>query len=411
MRLIEALEPEEFIRENKGAAVQLGPNGLRALRKIGGEELVARIIDSGARLMGHAIILPAPKNEDGSSSVQSEDDIQVMVMPDDGGLQVIIRRSTLIRHLIDIQASQSLTMGQGGDIIGYRRMLLDGENSDGEHHTSFVVEPISITGEPVIPADGNPVTPLIIGADGIYSTFRPLIAQGATALHEGDFRIRGRDVKDDGYTYVKAVVPRPLPPNFKPGHTYSFFTAGGTLSAFAGPAGEGYTYWAISIADVPSEDGGATKFLANVDPSDLYAVKNLVLDVLRTYDRPECQFAIDLIEDTDPNDLHLQRSCEAASIGPRLFSEDCKVAVVGDAAHAMSPSYGQSENFAFEDAAVLGVCIRDANDLGHALKAYSAIRVDRCLELQVRSSQKAARAMAGENTEDVSKWISNWNIE
>ena len=41
---------------------------------------------------------------------------------------------------------------------------------------------------------------------------------------------------------------------------------------------------------------------------------------------------------------------------------------IGDAAHAMSASYGQACNFALEDAATLAACIRDSDDLVEALK-------------------------------------------
>merc|ERR1712087_1033400 len=38
-------------------------------------------------------------------------------------------------------------------------------------------------------------------------------------------------------------------------------------------------------------------------------------------------------------------------------------------------------------------------------------RVSRCLEMQQRSAERAAKAMKGEQTEDVSKWIFEWDVD
>ena len=84
---------------------------------------------------------------------------------------------------------------------------------------------------------------------------------------------------------------------------------------------------------------------------------------------------------------------------------------MGDAAHAMSASYDQGPNFALEDAVMLAVLVRDSEDLTLALKAYSEKRVSRCLVMQKRSAERAAKAMKGEHTEDVSKWIFQWDVD
>lgn len=83
---------------------------------------------------------------------------------------------------------------------------------------------------------------------------------------------------------------------------------------------------------------------------------------------------------------------------------------IGDAAHAMSASYGQACNFALEDAATLAACIRDSDDLVEALKDYSKKRLDRCIEMQTKSAERANKAMKGEQVEDVTAWIYKWDI-
>ena len=86
---------------------------------------------------------------------------------------------------------------------------------------------------------------------------------------------------------------------------------------------------------------------------------------------------------------------------------------MGDSAHGMSGSYGQNPALALEDAAVLASCVRDrGDDLKGALETYGRRRVERCLEIQRRSAERAARAMRGEEAgEDVSRWIHRWTVE
>jgi FAD-dependent urate hydroxylase len=51
-----------------------------------------------------------------------------------------------------------------------------------------------------------------------------------------------------------------------------------------------------------------------------------------------------------------------------------RVALVGDAAHAMSPSAGQGASMAMEDAMVLAMCLRDVGDPAAALRAFERAR-------------------------------------
>lgn len=78
----------------------------------------------------------------------------------------------------------------------------------------------------------------------------------------------------------------------------------------------------------------------------------------------------------------------------------------------MNPAYGQSASFAFEDAATLALILKESNGesgtFSKALKDYSDKRIGRCMEMQRRSVERAAKAMKGEKTEDVSKWIYTW---
>ncbi|GAA3167518.1 FAD-dependent monooxygenase [Nonomuraea salmonea] len=66
---------------------------------------------------------------------------------------------------------------------------------------------------------------------------------------------------------------------------------------------------------------------------------------------------------------------EIYDLSPRLKSLIAgNVALVGDAAHAMTPSLGQGACQALLDAAALTMCLESAGDVGSALRAYDARR-------------------------------------
>jgi 2-polyprenyl-6-methoxyphenol hydroxylase-like FAD-dependent oxidoreductase len=53
---------------------------------------------------------------------------------------------------------------------------------------------------------------------------------------------------------------------------------------------------------------------------------------------------------------------------------DGPAVIIGDAAHAVSPASGQGASMAIEDAVVLAQCVRDTGDVEHALDRYEKIR-------------------------------------
>ncbi|MEO8956049.1 MAG: FAD-dependent monooxygenase [Ktedonobacteraceae bacterium] len=57
------------------------------------------------------------------------------------------------------------------------------------------------------------------------------------------------------------------------------------------------------------------------------------------------------------------------------------VVLMGDAAHAISPSSGQGASLALEDAAVLAECLRDIPDLEQALVTYEHLRRERAIKM------------------------------
>lgn len=395
IQVLEKSSHESFSqKEGIGAGAQLGPNGLRALRAIGGEELMQRVIDAGSILKGNAIVIPGMSHP--------------MLQPDsteeDSGLpQVFVRWSVLRRILKDLLAPEvNIRTNAGSDLCGYE-VADDGS-----------LNILSESGG-VILSTPSASTSLIVGADGAVSKCRYWVQTGQSNIPAKEIeKVNTCDIVDTGRINIKAVVPKSLGDSFEEGYTYCFFAPGGGVACFAGPAGENYTYWAISIVDEKDEETGeVTDFLANIaDKSDMKEVKLALLAKLSSLGTDDVKFAFDMIEATAPEIIYASRSKEAQNIGPSLATNDGKVVLVGDAAHAMSGAYGQNPNFALEGAAELATCIRNSICVKTALLEYSSQRVGRCVEMQKRSAERATKAMKGEkDLENVSEWIHSWDVK
>lgn len=63
------------------------------------------------------------------------------------------------------------------------------------------------------------------------------------------------------------------------------------------------------------------------------------------------------------------------------------IAILGDAAHPVSPNFGQGACLAIEDAVVLAACLRSAPEIPIALRQYEKHRHRRCLEIYLTSRE------------------------
>ena len=80
-----------------------------------------------------------------------------------------------------------------------------------------------------------------------------------------------------------------------------------------------------------------------------------------------------------------------------------RVVLVGDAAHATSPSSGQGASMALEDAVVLGKCLRDIDGVEDALDTYLTLRrprVERVVAAGARSSNLKVAGPVGRVVRD-----------
>ena len=80
-----------------------------------------------------------------------------------------------------------------------------------------------------------------------------------------------------------------------------------------------------------------------------------------------------------------------------------RMLVIGDAAHAPSPSSGQGASLAIEDAVVLGSCLRDLPDAGAAFARFEQIRrprVEKIIRWAARMNSSKAAGPVGRAVRD-----------
>lgn len=188
----------------------------------------------------------------------------------------------------------------------------------------------------------------LIGADGIHSVVRRAVFGDVPPVYAG-------------YTCWRGVAPRAT--GLPAGHTVERWGVGRRFGIV--PIGPDSTYWFATLNAPP--DGA--------DPEDRHAA------LAATY-AGFAEPALALIAATPPAAI-LRNDIIAL---PRLNRwTDGRVALLGDAAHAMTPNMGQGACQAIEDAVVLAD--RVSTDIPAGLKAYEAARAARVTDIVQQSER------------------------
>ncbi|ONH26566.1 FAD-dependent oxidoreductase [Pseudofrankia asymbiotica] len=285
--------------------------------------------------------------------------------------QLLVWRPELYRALHD-------AAGQHGARVEYGKRLVAIE----QHDASADTETGTGGGVTAVFADGSRASAdILIGADGIRSAVRSLIDPAAPAPRYVGLLGFGAEVP------AGPVDPSRLDPTGSEMH----FVFG--RRAFFGYvlAADGSGGW---FANLPR----ATSMTA----SEARAVgADEWLRVLRETFADDRLRAVDLISRTDPAQLVTVGGMEDIPTVPTWHRG--RVALVGDAAHATSPSSGQGASLAIESAVQLARCLRDL-PYPEAFATYEAMRrdrVERIIKMAQRTNSDKAAGPVGRVLRDL----------
>jgi len=197
--------------------------------------------------------------------------------------------------------------------------------------------------------DGTTATAdVLVGADGLRSRARTLIDPAAPpARYVGMLNVGG---------YARGVEVAS-----EPGVMQMVFGRRCFFGYVVHPNGE---VWWFANPISPDEEHG--RVMSAMPP---HAWRDYLLDLLSADDSP----AVELVKATP--DLRTGWSTFDFPTVPTWHSD--RMVIVGDAAHATSPSSGQGASQAIEDAVVLARCLRDVEPTPRALDTFESLRRER----------------------------------
>ncbi|MEW2547010.1 FAD-dependent monooxygenase [Streptomyces sp. NPDC047002] len=326
---VELYEAYEDGAEDIGAFLTLASNGMRALAQVDASEAVARIgfplttmrvLDASGAELAHR-----PLGEAGDPLLRFR----------------CLRRGELNAALQSEVVRRGIPVRRGARLVSFE------EGADGGVTARF--------------ADGAVATcDLLVGADGLRSTVRRVIAPGAEPGYAGQKVFYG-------------YAPAGTAPAGDPGCITMVRGSAAAFGYAVSPGGE--AYWFARVGGEPLTAGE----VAEGTPERW---RELLVPLLRADATPAAGLVAATggrIMVTNSTEMPLGMAWRAG-----------RALLVGDAAHAASPATGQGASMALEDAVVLAKSLRDAPDPDRALELYEALRRPRA-EHNITASGQASR--------------------
>lgn len=315
-----------------GVFLTVGSNGVDALRTLGADQTAV-----AAGFATPSIVL---RSQTGKVLGISR------ISADGGATSRTVRRADLYSALAGEAERRGLAIRYGKRLVdaavtagGVRAVFADGSQAEGD---------------------------ILVGCDGIHSTVRGIIDPHAPApVYAGLVGLGGfaRDVDVDG----------------EAGHYEMTFGKRGFFGYAVAPDRE--VWW---FANVPRRDEPARGEVEAVDGEEW---RRRLIELFADDDGP----AVRIIEATP----ELPPASPMHAIARRVPWHNERMVVIGDAAHAPSPSSGQGASLAVEDAVVLARCLRDVPDPGQAFARYTALRTPRVERIVKQAARVNANKAAG----------------
>ncbi|CAI7745625.1 unnamed protein product [Closterium sp. NIES-53] len=229
-------------------------------------------------------------------------------------------------------------------------------------------------------------TPVLLGADGIHSETRKHLlggeegrngsggaaGEGATSAARPSL-LSSFSLLPSCLSLLQLLLPR---------HALSFIGLNRTATFV--DTGGGKLYWVLTLVD------SADPTVSSARSSGGEEAQEKILRAFEGWD-----VMTQLVKATPP-DLILERRVLDLSLLP--FWVKGRTALLGDAAHAVTP--GQGANLAFEDAAQLVECLRAHSHVSDALRSFQSLRMPRVQAVAARyaaASKKLYDEKKGKN--------------
>lgn len=307
------LEARPHRADGEGAFLTLGSNGLEALRQLGAD---GPALEAG---------FPTPTMTLRSGTGKRLGSVPASTAHPGGALSRTLMRAELAALLLAEAERRGIRV-----LYGCR---LAGVEETGGRVRARVEGGEEITGD------------LLIGADGIHSVVRNVVDPGAPRPRYGGLLNTGGRARG-----VRSAA--------EPGHYELIFGRRAFFGHVTAPDGE---VWWFANLPWPGEP--------SVDQLSALRREDLRVRLQREF-AGDAGPAMELIAASDdPMPLSPIHSIPHL---PRWHRG--RMVVLGDAAHAPSPSSGQGASLAIEDAVVLGTCLRDGEDVEAAFARFEQIR-------------------------------------
>ena len=308
-----------------GAGIQMMPNSMKVLRRIGVEEKVRRTAFQPYSHLNRAW---------DTGKVTRE-----LPMPESlfGAPYLCMHRADLHEALLSVLPE---------DIIHLNKELVGLDELAGQVRLAF--------------ADGSRVkADAVVGADGVHSVVREIILGPDTPIHKG--RIAYRAVFSSALLNGRDIGPSRTKWWGPDRHVVIYYTT----------ANRSELYF---VTSVPEPADWLTR--------ESWSAKGDVKELRKAYEgfHPDVRAVLDACPDCHKWAI-LERE-------PLQRWSDGRVVLLGDACHPMTPYMAQGAATAIEDAAVLARCLEEAggDDLDGAFRRYEAHRKPRTSRIQALSS-------------------------